>query len=114
MLYIYDHSEASSLWTDDLVEEILQNRKIYCAKHNYTLVNGHSLVDPSRPVAWSKILAVKHFLSSFDYVFYIDMDIVIMNMEISLETFISSALKNKDFIMTTDWNGPNTGQSIVS
>lgn len=37
------------------------------------------MIDTTRPVAWSKLSAAEHYLSDYDYVFYIDMDIVIMD-----------------------------------
>jgi hypothetical protein len=46
---------------------------------------------------------------TFDYVFYVDMDAIIMNLEQSLDHFIEAAGPNKDFIMTSDWNGINSG-----
>lgn len=110
MVYVYAESDASSLWTEELYTRILNNRRKYCDKHGYTMINANKFIDTSRPVAWSKVLAVKNYLPSYDYVMYIDMDIVIMNMDVKLESFINSSPKNKDFIMTEDWNGPNTGK----
>jgi hypothetical protein len=112
MLMLYDNIDS---WGDALINEVVKNRKAYCDKHGYTLVTGNDAIDPSRPAAWSKLLAIEKYLPQFDYVFYIDMDVVIMRMDQRLETFIgiASGTKKIDFIMTADWNGPNTGVFFV-
>ena len=62
---------------------MVKNREIYCKKHGYTLLNGNELIDNDRPIAWSKLVAAEYHLAhTFDYVFYVDMDAVIMNMVI--------------------------------
>ena len=39
------------------------------------------MINPDRPVAWAKLAAAEYHLShTFDYIMYIDMDVVIMNM----------------------------------
>lgn len=117
--YVYNNKDGG--WDENLMNEIVENRKTYCLKHGYTLVNGNEFIDPTRPTAWSKLLIVKNLIADkkFDYVFYIDMDAVIMNMNMRVENFISASrymnpsIIDQDFIMTGDWNGPNTGVWIV-
>jgi hypothetical protein len=45
----------------------------------------------------------------YDYLFYIDMDVVIMDLSRSLDSFVELGGNAKDFIMTSDWSGVNTG-----
>jgi hypothetical protein len=48
----------------------------------------------------------------YDYLLYIDMDVVIMQLHHPLEGLLAAALRNDpqaDFLLTGDWNGPNTG-----
>lgn len=98
-------------WSEELMIPILKNRQEYCDYHNYTMINAKDVVDPSRPVSWSKLLAMdKHFQTNqYDYLFYIDMDIVIMNFSIPLERFIEGDGYQHDIIITKDWNGINFG-----
>lgn len=86
------------------------NKAAYCAKHGYTCVSGNDLVDPSRPAAWSKLLAIKHFLPDFDWVFYMDSDTFVMNASVGLEAFLD---RRYDFIATNDGNGFNSGVMLV-
>ena len=62
-------------------QRVVKNREAYCKKHGYTLLYGNEMIDPDRPVAWAKLTAAEYHLShTFDYIMYIDMDVVIMNM----------------------------------
>lgn len=101
---LYDDS-----WTSSLMHEVFKNREIYCKKHGCEVIIANEVIDFSRPAAWSKILALEKHIDRFDYLFYVDMDIVIMNMSIRLEDIVTSVSSQTDLIMTGDWNGPNTG-----
>lgn len=98
-------------FSEEIMAPILRNREEYCRRHNYTLINAKDLVDHSRPVSWSKLLAMNHQFSTglYDYLFYIDMDIVIMNYDIPLEKFIEMDEYQHDIILTEDRSGPNFG-----
>lgn len=110
MLMLYQKDGEN--WQEDLMGRVLQNREKYCAIHGCTIINANHLLDHSRPPAWSKLRAVDHYLTHFDYIFYIDMDVVIMDMDIPLTAIIDLA-PSHDFIMTEDWNGINSGNWIV-
>jgi hypothetical protein len=64
----------------------------YTQKHGYALQVHTELLDGSRHASWSKIPALKLALqdTSFDYVVWMDDDIVITNPEISLSHFIDT------------------------
>lgn len=103
------------------MERVIRNRKVYCKIHHCDLIVGNNLIDKSRPTAWSKLLVAKRYLPRYDYLFYLDMDMVIMNMSKSIVDYISYARAleatkpgdSYDFIMPQDWSGPNTGAWLV-
>ncbi len=99
-------------WQGSIMGKIRSNRQEYANRHGYTLVNGNDFIDRSRSAAWAKLPAAQSFLSSYDYVFYIDTDAVIMNMNVRLEDFIKIA-PDADFILTSDKNGLNTGLMLM-
>ena len=114
VLLLYDDNDGT--WSNHLMTRVLRNRYFYCKKYGYTLLNANHLIDKSRPTAWSKLIAMEHYLAigNLDYIVYIDMDIVIMNFEVRLEKFISAVsdvtkTTSPDIIMTKDWGGLNTG-----
>lgn len=178
LLYLYDGSssggngnDGGESWSEPLMLRVIRNRKEYCLRHGYILINANHLLDKSRPAAWSKLKAVDHLLYkrstrriemnsqnkllndsnkisvsnsenrinaadisignstdrisddlySYDYIMYIDMDVIIMDLNKPLEEFIHAAhdvifdtdeednnkIKRKkiEFLMTEDWNG---------
>ena len=118
LLLLYDDASGDKAWSSDLMSQVLDNRRAYCDKFEYDIIVGNEYLDHSKPAAWSKLIAMINTLKKgiYDYVFYIDMDIVIMNMSRSIEEFIAvadSMNSNTDIIMTNDWNGPNTGVWIA-
>jgi hypothetical protein len=103
-----NHKKA---WSDELLAPLIDNRQSYCDRHNYTLIDVNPLLDRSRSASWSKLLAMEHHFknNNFDYLMYIDMDIVIMNPNIKLERFIDASRRSFDIILTEDSNGINAG-----
>lgn len=102
------YNDKDGTWDNELMTRVLRNRDKYSRMHNYSIVVANSELDKSRPPAWSKLRALDAHLDAFDYLMYIDMDVVIMNMSIRAEDFIDLD-RSKDVFMTEDWNGPNTG-----
>lgn len=146
VLYLYDGSssggngnDGGESWSEPLMSRVILNRKKYCDRHGYHLINANHLIDRTRPAAWSKLRAIDHYLSinndgikdsfnsstttnnrsqvkgdvKYDYMLYIDMDVIIMNFELRLEDYIlaantrngESTIKFPEFIMTEDWKG---------
>lgn len=112
---LYETADTSKAWMKDMLSPLVEMRKRYCARHNYTLLNVNKLVDRSRPIAWSKLVALEHLFKTedFDYLFYLDMDTVIMNPDVALESFIDVSARQFDVIITEDMNGLNTGAFIM-
>lgn len=101
-------------WGEELMQRVIRNRVRYCKKHGYIpIVATSDTIDSSRPAAWSKFLVIQQHLPNYDYLFYLDMDAVIMNMATPLEAFIEAAGACSDLVLTEDWNGPNTGAFLV-
>lgn len=113
LLMVYGN--AGGTWTKALTQRIFRNRELYCKKHGYELIDGHDLVDKSRPAAWSKLIVAKKYLKDdkFDYLMYIDLDVVIMNNKITVEDYILAAPPTADIIITRDWSGLNSGNWII-
>jgi hypothetical protein len=108
-----DHT--SKAWSDEMLQPLIDVRASYCRQHGYTLLDVNNLIDKSRPAAWSKLLALEHYFSSgqYDYLFYVDMDTLIMNADTTIEKFISAAGSESDIIVSNDMNGMNTGVFLV-
>jgi len=88
------------------------NKKSYCQRHGYDFIDDESIWDKSKPIPWSKILLLLKYIEKYDYIVWIDADILIMNMDIKIETFIER-YSNYDQISGSDWKMQNTGVWII-
>jgi hypothetical protein len=59
-------------WAGPLAEH---NVREYARRHGYSVVRAE--VDPTRPVAWSKLSGVRRALDHFDLVMYLDSDMLV-------------------------------------
>jgi len=84
VLVVYDdnYEEMKKITVDNNIQQ-------YCDLHSYTLI-PHKIEGFSRHPAWSKISKSIDILKSneFDWLFFIDLDCLIMNPTIQLETII--------------------------
>lgn len=88
------NKRSNNLWNQALYDRIFENRNAYAKRYGYTIIKTpFELIDKSRPIAWSKLLAINKYLPDYDYVFYLDMDTVILNMDVSLESIIGMGCK---------------------
>ncbi|XP_020083846.1 uncharacterized protein LOC109707154 isoform X2 [Ananas comosus] len=100
---------------EGVMEAVEGNKRGYAARMGYDYVDARGAVDPRRPPSWSKILAVRSLLPSYDWVFWNDADTVITNPNISLESILLSAIGHSDFdaspdlVVTEDFGGINAG-----
>ena len=82
----------------------------YCEKHNYPLITDETYVIEDRDYMWSKVPLLRRTLPNYDYVIWIDADIMIMNHETKLEHLIDLYLGNRQMMLAFDCgNQINTG-----
>ncbi len=84
---------------DNLLAMTWPNKKAYCDKHGYHLVDSSPYLDNSRPPSWSKIVAARRLLveEKCDWVIWLDADTVIMNSLKKLEDLLP---EEHDFVVT--------------
>ena len=82
----------------------------YAQKWGYDFINQLGSLNTNRHIFWTKILALLNYITKYDYLFWIDGDAAIMNMDIDFKSLL---LPEKDFIFATDVNGINAGVFIV-
>ncbi len=81
--------------------------KQYAAKHGYSF---HSTIAEEGQVDYIKTKDAIELLNYFEIVFMVETDILIMNHNIKIESFID---KEHDFFICNDRNGVNFGSAIV-
>lgn len=98
-----------------LLEECsIVNKQQYCVKHGYELNYSTNvfieLKQDSYNLAWAKIKLLLDQLENYDWLFWIDMDAIIMNDNIHLEQLIDDRYS---LIITKDHNFLNAGVFLI-
>ena len=75
---------------DDLWVATRRNKYEYCLRHGYELVHER-FVSSDRTGHWGRVKAIEKHLPFFDYIFYLDTDIVITNPNIRIEEYLDDA-----------------------
>jgi hypothetical protein len=91
----------------------IQSQEIHAAKHGYDRITDESVYDPSRPHSWSKIRLIQKYLPLYDYVMWLDGDVLITNHERRIEEFIALMDPTTMFFAGIDLNGLNAGVFII-
>lgn len=86
------------------------NKRRYAERHGYAYLEEREVLDPSRPAAWSKIPALLRHLPDYDWIFWSDVDSLIMNPALPLESFLDPAY---DMVASEDPSGLNTGHFLL-
>mmetsp|Transcript_14808 Transcript_14808/g.37644 ORF Transcript_14808/g.37644 Transcript_14808/m.37644 type:complete len:639 (-) Transcript_14808:66-1982(-) len=101
------------------VVRMRRNRYRYAERHGYVHCEFPSL-DPTRKPSWSKVMAVRSLLGSFDRVVWVDQDVVFLNISLSIPELIAPvvpaiAYRNVDLIAQQDIGGRlmNSGFMIM-
>lgn len=84
VMYTDNYSKMASITVEN-------NIKLYCNLHNYGLyIDQYKTVDSSRSFQWHKIKLCKELLltNKYEWLFFLDIDCLIMNSSIRLESFI--------------------------
>ena len=88
-----------------------QNKISYCNLHGYDFIEDESVYNPDKPIPWTKIPLILKYIDSYDYIIWVDADILIMNTNIKVEDFIKTY--PYDIICGNDWKMINTGVMII-
>lgn len=98
------------------MEPGLASKRAYAEKHGYDLhIGGADVWDRSRPIQWSKFNYIRKYLDSYDYIFWSDADVIILDQDKSLETQVLPLLPaDKDILWTYDaCNHYNNGHLLI-
>jgi len=90
---LFDHNYS------DLAKMSIKNKIEYANKHNYDFIYFDDVIDKTRPPQWSKVKAVECILKDYDWVWWIDIDALIIEFDIMLESLIDD---NYDLIFTSN------------
>jgi len=85
------------------MEPGLASKRAYAKKHGYTFhEGGDEIWDRSKPIPWSKFHFIKKYLNDYDYLFWSDADVIILNHEIRLESLVALLPAEKHMLWSRD------------
>lgn len=84
---------------EKVAEISIPNKIKYAKKHGYDFLYYNKSIDLSRPPQWSKVKAIEYTLHDYDWVWWIDIDALIMEFDVKLESIID---ENYDIIFTAN------------
>lgn len=66
-----------------------ENKILYAKKHGYYFIEDESIyIEGAKEIPWYKILLILKYLDKYDYIVWMDADLLVMNNEIKLEDII--------------------------
>ena len=95
---------------DAICSASVANKQAYADRHGYDVIVDGEIIDESRPTSWSKLLAMRKYLPYYDFLFYVDVDTIIANVEVKLEDIVDYGY---DQILAADRNGLNCGVWLI-
>ena len=98
------------------MEPGLASKREYARKHGYDFhEGGEDVWDRSKPIPWSKFNFILKYINNYDFLFWSDADVIILNQEQPLESQVIPFLPaEKDILWTHDACGHlNNGHLLV-
>jgi len=89
-----------------------ESQETHAKKQGYTRITDESVYDPSRAHAWSKIRVLQKYIKDYDYLIWIDADVLIMNQDRKIEDFIQLLPDDKFLLIGRDLNNLNSGVTV--
>lgn len=91
----------------------IQSQEEHAVKHGYTRITDESIFVPERDTNWSKIPLLIKYLPDYDYIMWIDGDVLITNMDRKIEEFIQLMDPSKLLLIGNDFQGLNNGVFVI-
>jgi hypothetical protein len=95
------------------ISHCIKSQEEHALKHGYTRITDESVFVTERDATWSKIPLIKKYLPEYDYIMWIDGDVLITNQDRKIEQFISLIAEDKFLLIGHDFQGLNAGVFII-
>jgi hypothetical protein len=98
------------------MEPGLASKREYAKRHGYDFhTDGEDVWDHDKPIPWSKFHFILKYLDQYDYLFWSDADVILLNQDLRLEDHVLPHLpKDKDILWTMDaCNHYNNGHLLI-
>lgn len=95
------------------IQFCIQSQEEHAARHGYTRITDESVFVPERDATWSKIPLLQKYLPMYDYVMWIDGDVLVTNQDRRIEEFIELLDEDKFLLVGRDFQGLNAGVFVI-
>jgi hypothetical protein len=91
----------------------IQSQEEHAIRHEYTRITDESAFVPERDATSSQIPLLQKYLPDYDYIMWIDGDVLITNQDRKIEEFIDLMDPSKFLLIGKDFQGLNAGVFII-
>ncbi|KAL4445805.1 hypothetical protein ABPG77_009004 [Micractinium sp. CCAP 211/92] len=109
----YSNNSATYENASSIYMRSLEDKRQYAARHGYHVVEFDNVAaEHKRPLAsvYSRLLGALSVIRMFDWIWIVDLDTIVMNPDVRLESFLDNRF---DFITGIDCNGVNAGSVFL-
>lgn len=89
------------------------SQKQHAKKHGYTRFDDNFPFNSNRDYPWAKIKLLENHLADWDWLVWIDGDVLITNQDCKIEKFIELIQPNKFMMIGEDFQGINSGVFFI-
>jgi len=97
----------------ETIRGCIQSQEAHALKHGYDRITDESVFVPERDATWSKIPLLQKYLPNYDYIMWIDGDVLITNQDRRIEEFIDLLAPDKILLIGKDFQGLNAGVFVM-
>ena len=91
----------------------LASQELHARTHGYDRITDESVFVPERDATWSKIPLLQKYLPMYDYIMWIDGDVLVTNQDRKIEEFINLLPADKFLLIGRDFQGLNAGVFVI-
>ena len=91
----------------------IQSQEEHAKRHGYDRITDETIFVPERDATWSKIPLLQKYLPDYEYIMWIDGDVLITNQDRKIEDFIELLDPTKFLLIGRDFQGLNAGVFII-
>jgi len=95
------------------IQYCISSQEEHAKRHGYTRITDESVFVPERDATWSKIPLLQKYLPSYDFVMWIDGDVLVTNQDRKIEEFIELMDPSCFLMIGRDFQGLNAGVFII-
>lgn len=95
------------------IQFCIASQEEHARRHGYPRITDESVFVPDRDATWSKIPLLQKHLPDYDFIMWIDGDVLVTNQDRKIEEFIELMDPDKFLLIGRDFQGLNAGVFLI-